>query len=309
MTTNPTPISTSTLVLPPTTRLGRVHLTVASLDRQIAFYTQVLGLTLHWREDAEAALGSANEILLRLTENKTARRVQHATGLYHFAILYPSRKELARIVAKLFALRYPNSPTDHGFSKTTYLEDLEGNTIELYVRSLDDATIELVNGQYVVHYADGRVTDGRDPLDVEALFAELDDDDRLDLPLPVGAQLGHVHLYAASLEDSLHFYAHILGFETGLIAPAFRMVDVGLDAQQNHVIAFNTWKGPGVPPAPPNALGMQYYTIVLPDVLELQRAVDRVQAAGLTAEQTEEGFVVYDPSHIKILLTDRPPTL
>ena len=86
------------------------------------------------------------------------------------------------------------------------------------------------------------------------------------------------------------------------------MVDVGLDAQQNHVIAFNTWTGPGVPPAPPNALGMQYYTIVLPDALELQRAVDRVQATGLTAEQTEEGFVVHDPSHIKILLTDRPPT-
>ena len=110
-------------------------------------------------------------MLLRLSEDGTARRVDRGAGMYHFAILYPSRTELARAVARLFALRYPNAPTDHGVSKTSYLEDPEGNTIELYVRSLEDATMELVDGQLVVRYADGRIGTGRDPLDVDALFA------------------------------------------------------------------------------------------------------------------------------------------
>lgn len=292
-------------LLDPTTRLGHVHLTVAGLDRQIPFYTQVLGFTLHQRQGSEAALGSPSEVLLRLTENPAARRIQRSTGLYHFAILYPSRKELARAIARLFALRYPNSPTDHGLSKTTYLDDLEGNNIELYVRSLDDARFELVNGQMLVHYADGRTGSGRDPLDLDALFAELSPDDRLDLPLPAGVRIGHVHLYAASLDRMTAFYRDVIGFMDGQVVESFRMGDVGLDKEQNHVIAYNTWKGPDLPPAPPDALGMRYFTIVLPNAGQLQRVVERVQSAGYPVEQTPEGYLVRDPSQINVLLTGR----
>lgn len=295
--------------IPTTTRIGHVHLTVASLDRQIGFYTQVLGFTLHWREGSEAALGTAAEVLLRLSENPAARRAQRATGMYHFAILYPSRKELARAIARLFALRYPNSPTDHGVSKTTYLDDLEGNTIELYVRSLDDAVFEVHNGQMRVRYADGRVGSGRDPLDVEALFRELDEGDALDLPLPEGTRIGHMHLYAAGLDSSMNFYAGVLGFEEGPMFSAFRMGEVGLDAQQPHVVAFNTWKGEGIPPAPADSLGMRYFTLVLPSADDIERLVERVQAAGIVAERTADGVVLRDPSQLMIILTDRMPAL
>lgn len=295
--------------MPSTARLGFVHLTVANLERQLAFYTQVLGFHLLWREGAEAALGTASEILLRLSEVPSARRVQHSTGMYHFAVLYPSRKELARAIARLFALRYPNAPTDHGVSKTTYLEDLEGNTIELYVRSLDDAVFELVNGQMVVRYADGRVGNGRDPLDVEALFSELQEGDRLDLPLPDGTQIGHMHLYVSDLHASYDFYNTLLGFERGPLIEGFRMGEVGLDAEQPHVIAFNTWKGPNLPPAPPDALGIRYFTIVLPSTAELQQLVARVQAAGLPTETHDEGVLIRDPAQIAMVLTDHMPKL
>lgn len=305
MSTLPKSETTKPLPLQPTTRLGHVHLTVASLDRQIRFYTQVLGFKLHWREGAEAALGTDAEILLRLTEEPSARRYQQTTGMYHFAILYPSRKELARAMARLFAMRYPNAPTDHGVSKTTYLDDPEGNNIELYVRSLDDARFEMENGQMIVRYADGRVGSGRDRLDVEALFRELTREDRLDLPLPQGTQIGHIHLYGSSLQPMLHFYRDILGFQEGMLSDEFRMYDTGLDAQQPHVVAWNTWKGSGIPPAPPNALGMRYFTIVLPDANELQRVVGRVQAAAIPTEQTPEGLLVRDPSQISLILTDQ----
>ncbi len=299
----------ATLRIPPTTRLGYVHLTVASLDREIAFYTRFLGFQLHWREAADAALGTAAEVLLRLTENPAARRVQRASGMYHFAILYPSRKALARAIARLFALQYPNAPTDHGVSKTTYLDDLEGNNIELYVRSLDDAVFEIANGQMRVRYADGRMGDGRDPLDVEALFRELEPDERLDTPLPEGTRIGHMHLYASTLEGSMNFYADVLGFQEGPLIPGFRMGEVGLDEQQPHVIAFNTWKGTDIPPTPANALGMHYFTIMLPNADELERVVGRAQAAGLSMEQWPEGVLVRDPSGISLILTTTMPPL
>lgn len=298
----------SAAALPPTTRLGTVHLTVASLDRQVMFYTQVLKFKLHWRRGPEAALGSEAEVLLRLTEDPQARRSQNTTGMYHFAILYPSRKELARVIARLFALGYPNAPTDHGVSKTTYLDDLEGNTIELYVRSLEDASWEMVNGQVRVRYADGRIGDGRDPLDVQALLRELGEGDDLDLPLPEGTRIGHVHLYASSLEASMNFYAEILGFQEGLTFQSWRMGDAGLDEQQPHVIAFNTWKGTGIPPAPANALGMRYFTVVLPEAGELQRVVERLQAAHVPTEQAPEGILVRDPSQISLILTEHMPS-
>lgn len=291
------------LQLPATTRLGHVHLTVKSMERQAEFYQQVLGFKLHWRDRSEAALGTETEILLRLTEDPTAMRVQRATGMYHFAILYPSRKELARAIARLFALQYPNAPTDHGISKTTYLDDAEGNNIELYVRSLEDGTFEMTNGGFLVRYADGRIGSGRDPLDVEALFRELDPDERLDLPLPEGTRLGHMHLYASSLEDSMAFYADILGFEEGLMSKSVRMGEVGLDELQPHVIAFNTWKGEGIPPTPDGALGMRYFTVVLPNAGELERTLERVQMAGIPSEQTPEGVLVRDPSQIRMILT------
>lgn len=292
-------------LLDPRTRLGHVHLIVHNLDRQIAFYTQVLGFHLHGREGSEAALGTAGEVLLRLTEDTAARRFQHTTGMYHFAILYPSLRELARAIARLFVLRYPNAPTDHGASKTTYLDDPEGNNIELYVRTLDDAVWEIADGQVSVRYADGRVGTGRDPLDVESLFGELDEGERLDLPLPDGTQIGHIHLYAADIQASLHFYAGVLGFTEGMVMESFRMGDVGLDEQQPHVVAFNTWKGTGIPPSPAGALGLRHFTVVVPDAAELQRVVARVHAAGLPTAETPEGTLVRDPSEINVILTDR----
>jgi catechol 2,3-dioxygenase len=76
--------------------------------------------------------------------------------MYHFATLFPSRKELARAMARLFALRYPNAPTDHDISMTTCLDDPEGNNIELYIRTLDRARFENVNGGPVIRSTNGR---------------------------------------------------------------------------------------------------------------------------------------------------------
>ena len=139
----------------PATRIGEVALKVASLEKQIDFYQRVLGFTLHWRKGNEAGLGGGAADLLRLTEQPGFNRYRGVTGLYHFAVLFPNQRELARAVGRLIALKYRNYPTDHIMTKTTYLDDPEGNGIELYTESPEDGTWSMANGEYITRRADG----------------------------------------------------------------------------------------------------------------------------------------------------------
>jgi catechol 2,3-dioxygenase len=148
----------------PATRIGTVSLKVANLENQITFYQQVLGFQLHGREGNKAGLGAGGADLLHLTEEPNLRKYRGVTGLYHFAVLFPNRRELARAIGRLIALKYPNYPTDHIMTKTTYLDDPEGNGIELYTESPEDGTWTMANGQYITRRADGSLSDGREPL-------------------------------------------------------------------------------------------------------------------------------------------------
>jgi len=310
-------MSVETLTLPatefriaPATRPGHVHLTVADLDNELLFYQKVIGLKLHWRsaaadgKPAAAGLGAGGDDLLRLTQDSKARRFSGTTGLYHFAILLPNRHELARAIARLFALRWPNSPTDHIMTKTTYLDDPEGNNIELYAESPEDGGWSLADGNYETRRADGTLSDGREPLDLDALFSLLTADDRLDQPMPPETRIGHFHLFIANLDDAVNFYHGVLGFDNMGVARAFRMAFVSAGRYHHH-IGLNTWVGEGAPPAPEGALGLRYIQFMLPDQAELDRVLEHVRQAGLPVEQTELGPLVRDASHNAVVLSVR----
>jgi catechol 2,3-dioxygenase len=274
---------------------------VTDLERQIAFYQQVIGLQLHWREGATAGLGAGNEDLLRLTEVRGARRTRGTTGLYHFAVLLPSRRELARAIGRLFALRYPNYPTDHIMTKTTYLDDPEGQNIELYADTPEEGIFGFVNGNFVAQRVDGTPSDGREPLDVEVLFRELGPEDQLDAPMPPETKLGHVHLYVANLDDAMRFYHDILGFDNMGIAGTFRMGMVSAGGYHHH-IGFNTWVGEGAPSPPADSLGLRYFSVILPNATELERIVERLEQRGVATLPVEGGILVRDPSQNGVLL-------
>lgn len=192
------------------TSVGLVSLTVSNLDNQIDFYQNTLGFQLHWREAGRAGMGTGEQDLLLLTEEPGANKFPRVTGLYHFAIVFPNRRELARAVARLFSLRVRNYPTDHIQTKTTYLDDPEGNGIELYAESPEDGVLGIRDGSFFAMRADGTPSDGREPLDVEALFSHLQPDYRLDLPLPPGTRLGHVHLHVREVVEAMEFYHGVL---------------------------------------------------------------------------------------------------
>ena len=286
----------------PATKIGTVSLKVANLENQLTFYQRVLGFQLHWREGNRAGLGAGSADLLRLTEEPDLKRYRGVTGLYHFAVVFPNRRELARAVGRLFALKYPNYPTDHIMTKTTYLDDPEGNGIELYAELPEDGTWTMANGEYITRRADGSLSDGREPLDVNALLTHLKEEDRLDVPIPPETRVGHIHLHIRDIDEAVDFYHSVLGFDVMGVARPFRMAFVSAGGYHHH-IGLNTWQGEGAPHPPADAAGLRHFTVALPDQKALDEVITRVEKAGISANQTEDGLLVFDPSQNGVVLT------
>jgi len=301
MNTSPQPVAISNVRIHPDSKPGFVHLTVANLDQQIAFYQNTIGLQLHWRESDSAGLGTGLADLLRLTEVQGARRFRGTSGLYHMAFLLPDRRELARVVRRFFNQRYTNYPTDHILTKSVYLDDLEGNNIEIYTESPEDGTFGVENGNIVARRTNGSLSDGREPMDLDKLFSHLSGEDRLNAPMPSETKIGHVHLFVANLNATRHFYHDLLGMDDMGVARAFRMGMVSAGGYHHH-IGYNTWQGEGAPPSPPNSLGMRYFSFYLPNPTELERMAEHMLQIGVTFERREEGLFIRDPSQIGLLL-------
>ena len=285
----------------PKTRMGAISLAVANLDNQLDFYQKAMGFKLHWREGNKAGLGAGGSDLLLLTEEPNLKKYRGVTGLYHVAYVFPNRRELAIAMARLFAIKYPNSPTDHIMTKTTYLDDLEGNGIELYCESPEDGTWTFKDGKFESYRKDGSWSDGREPLDVEALFKHIQDDDRLDAPVPPETRIGHVHLHVRDVEEAVNFYHGLIGFDIMGLSKQFQMGFVSAGGYHHH-LGLNTWQGRGAPPPAPDAVGLRYYTIDLPNQQAYDEVVARVDAAGAPTNQTEAGLLLYDPSQNGVIL-------
>lgn len=280
------------------TKLGLVHLKVKSLEAQVSFYTLVLKMTLIEKTEDYAILGDKQLTpLLYLKKKDGLKRYNDTSGLYHFALLYPNEKELAKAIAWLIHINYQNAPTDHGYSKTTYLRDYEGNDIELYIRTPERARYIMYNGQPKMQYNDGRITDARDELDLNELFSHLTKDDIIDTPLE-HMVMGHVHLYGYNLDKMQDFYTNVVGFAGGQYLPYFRMSDVSLSRKEYHVVAFNSWKNTNKK-APDDALGLDYYTIVMGNKEDYEALITRLTKANVKLIEEEGELYVLDPSQIK----------
>src|SRR5215204_5303 len=285
----------------PKTLMGAISLKVVNLDNQLEFYQKAMGFKLHWREGHKAGLGAGGTDLLQLTEEPDLKKYRGVTGLYHVAYVFPNKRELAIAMARLFAIKYPNSPTDHIMTKTTYLDDLEGNGIELYCESPEDGTWKFANGKYESYRKDGSWSNGREALDVDELFSHITEDDKLDVSIPLETRVGHIHLHVRNVEEAIDFYHGILGFDVMGLAKEYQMGFVSAGGYHHH-LGMNTWQGVGAPPPPADAVGLRYFTIELPDQKAYDEVVARVDAAGIPSNQTEAGLLLHDPSQNGVIL-------
>jgi catechol 2,3-dioxygenase len=280
-------------VIDPGTTIGAVHLTVSDLRRSVRFYETHLGFAVHRRDDRTARLGAGGPDLLILSQCEAAPRVRGTTGLYHFAILVPSRDDLARSLRRLVATdTIMQGAADHGVSEALYLADDDGIGIEIY-RDRSREEWPIVGGQLRM---------GADPIDLEALLAEAGRADSA-AGLPPGTVMGHVHLHVSRLEEAHAFYVEILGFELmQRYGPSALFVAAG---GYHHHVGLNTWAGVGAPPPPPGAIGLRHFVVTLPDEAARDAVLGRLLAAGLAPEPVEGGLLIHDPAKNAILLTAR----
>ena len=292
---NPTP-TTAAPQLPDTLRLGPVHLTVANLDGSIAFYERSLGLQVHGRGGDTAALGAGAEDLVVLHEEPGAAGGGRYAGLYHFALLFDSREELARAVARLAATRTRiEGAADHGVSEAIYLRDPDDNGIEIYAdRPRDDWPAARTPGEKFDLYTIA--------LDMKALLSTVAGEPPQE-QAGSGLRMGHVHLHVADIGRALGFYRDVLGFEVMVNIGNAAFVSAG---GYHHHLGFNVWLGKDVKPRPDGTAGLRHWVIVLERPEEVEAVRERVRAAGLPLEERGGGFLVRDPWDTAVVVATTP---
>ena len=271
--------------LPDTLRLGPVHLSVSTLDGSIAFYERALGLRLHDRDGAVATMGAGGEDLVVLVEEPGAALGGRHAGLYHYALVFEERRELARAVKRLASTQTRiEAASDHGVSESIYLRDPDDNGIELYA--------DRPRSRWPPPRRAG------DRVEIFTLALDLGDLMRaVDGEAPrahasAGLRVGHVHLHVGDLETALTFYRDVLGFEVMADLGTATLVSAG---GYHHHLAFNVWLGHDVTPPPPRTAGLREWTVLLASRDELAAVRARIAAAGLDARAHRGGFLVRDP--------------
>jgi catechol 2,3-dioxygenase len=263
---------------------------VANLDRALSFYQHALGFKVHRREGPEAWLGAGGPDLLALVENPAARAYPGHTGLYHFAILVPSRLALAQSLKRIADTRTPvQGFADHLVSEAIYLPDPDRNGIEIY---RDRPRSEWYG-------PDGQFQMGTEPLDIDSVLKELDGNKDGWKGLEPATVLGHMHLHVRSISEALQFYCGVLGFDLmGNLGSALFVSAGGY----HHHIGLNTWGTLNAPPPPPDAVGLRYFVVRVPGKTGLDPVLDRLRQAGVTLEDHPQGQLVRDPSQNAIVL-------
>ncbi|MEO7360061.1 MAG: VOC family protein [Gemmatimonadaceae bacterium] len=274
--------------------LGSVVLQVASLDQSIRFYERVIGLEVLTRTNDSASLGTSDgHELVRLQEKAGVQPVppRGRLGLYHFAILLPSRSALGQFVAHLRDIGFRAGMSDHLVSEAVYLDDVDGLGIEVYADrprdswKLDGTAIAMAT----------------DPLDVESLIAA-----GIGTPwaaIPNGSQIGHVHLYVRDLTASARFYHEALGLDrVTLQFPGALFMSAG---GYHHHLGTNIWAA-GSPVATAADARLLEWTLRLPlpsDVVDVAQSL----ASNGNAVTWENGDVVAtDPWGTNVRISSAP---
>lgn len=284
-------MNTTSISIHSETCIGYVQLIVSNLARSLTFYQDILGFRFHRRDGDTAYLGAGSPDLLLLTERPGAQpRPPRTTGLYHFAILVPSRADLAQVLFHLVETRTQlQGLSDHLVSEAIYLADPDDNGIEIY-SDRPRSTWPL----------DGtKVRMDTKALDVEGLLSVSGRDEAWS-GLTAETVIGHMHLQVANLAEAQAFYVGILGFD---IVQCYGSQALFVSAGgYHHHIGLNTWAGIGASPPPVDAVGLRTFLVRLPNETELARLTSRVRGAGLAFEETPEGVLVRDPSHNSLVL-------
>lgn len=280
--------------LDPQMQLGYVTLRVQSLEKQRTFYQDAFGLHVIDERSDRLVLSVDNVhplIVLQEGEN-VVQKPDHTTGLYHLALLIPTRADLAYVIAHLIqkGIRFDGA-SDHLFSEAFYLTDPEGNGIEIYRDRPRSDWPRTENGELV---------SASDPIDFQGIMA-LQDENRQWTGFPEETILGHMHLHVGQLHEAATFYLDVLGLEeiTRFHESALFMSAGGY----HHHIAANIWQGVGAVLPPENATGLVEYSLILSTEKESQKLLTHLAEKNINITHEKKGFSILDPNNMRMFFT------
>lgn len=228
----------------------RVTLRIKDIKKSLSFYQDILGLTVIDQKHNVTSLGTTNKnVLIELVEEPDAILMGITQGLYNYALLVPTRQDLAHVIQRLINKKYPISgASDHGVSEAIYLNDPDGHGIEIYRDRMPSEWPK----------SDGKMTMYTEAMDVEGVMSLIDP--TVTYKFPEDTIMGHLHLHVKSLEQASAFFVNTLGFQIVLAygSSALFISDQGY----HHHIGLNTWQR-NAPYVKEHQIGLISYVISL----------------------------------------------
>ena len=272
--------------------LGHVALNVRNLDLQSQYYQQVLGLSVIHQDETMIDLGVGNTVLVRLIQTEELLDIAGSYGLYHLAILLPSREALAQIFKHFVDNSVPLiGASDHDYSEAIYLEDTEGNGIEIYRdRPVSEWNIK----------EDGRIIGTTEAMDAEGLYRLATS---LEGPykMPEGSRMGHVHLSVRKSGISSEFYQNVLQVQDKFSVRSASWLASG---NYHHHLAVNEWGGQGLITRIEGMRGLAYYTVIFEDEQLYRDTIERAKrfAKNIEIGEQEASFTDLDGIKTRLVL-------
>lgn len=247
--------------------LAEVALNVKDLVRQTAFYTQMLGLEIQSQTEEEVLLGAGGKPLVHLIQTDGTEAVKASYGLYHMAILLPSREDLADVFKHMAELNVPFvGAADHGYSEALYLEDPEGNGIELY-RDKPVAEWDIRK--------DGRIIGVTEELSAQEIYEM----GRKVEPFRIASdtRMGHIHLSVSDSQVASAFYQKVLELSDKFTVPSASWIASG---DYHHHLAVNEWGGKHLAKREAQLPGLAYYVVHVEMKEDLVAIAERAKEEG-----------------------------
>ena len=281
--------TTSTLIH----HIVAVELRVQNIDRSLGFYRDIVGLEVEEQTDDSAVLRAPGgpALLTLRSSGVTGPADPSSTGLYHVAIRFPSRAALGDVLARLVAGGSRVGAGDHGVSEALYIDDPDGNGVELY----RDRPIE----EWPAPEGDALVGMTTGPVDMQGVLDEGAGRDAVGQAAAPGTDIGHVHLQVSEIDRTVAFYAEELGLD---LMQMFGGSAAFLSSNgYHHHIGANTWNSRDGALASLDRAGLDRIVFAVDDADLLEDVRVRLSAHGRRPEGEEgKSLVVRDPDGIEL---------
>jgi catechol 2,3-dioxygenase len=291
----PSPSAVPTAASRAPVHIGAVGMMVRDLDRLTAYYRDMLGLTVREYTPHVAILGAGGVTLLELIHKPDALPDDpREAGLYHTAFLMPTRADLARWILHVAKNRVPiTGASDHHVSEAIYLDDPEGNGVEVYFDRPREKWRR--DGDMIFQKTD--------PLDVDAIIREIDPATATYPTAPEGLRIGHIHLRVGNIARAENFYRGALGLDVTRRRTGATFLSSG---GYHHHVAVNTWHSNHAGARNGERAGLGWFSMEINDRATLDGLKMRLGAAGVATDAIPGGIAAMDPWGTRIRFTIAP---